>query len=220
MDKEDLGHFRMTASRLAEQQSDSKNGLSGKGLPRSPHDPHSCLAKARAIFSCYRRDEAQDPDGFVANLAVVLGDYPASIVDIAADPRTGVSTVHQMGLPNVGQIRQFLEDKLSHREKLQRLAELPKPEFQRLPKTPAGPGDLANVFVAKDVRQYPQMVERAKTGDPREFRFVDGARPGIWVALSWFDMPAAVGSKFRTASTDEIRAYYAKPTDEGQGEAA
>lgn len=166
------------------------------------------------ICCCYRRDEAHDPDGFIAALAVVLGDYPTAIVDYASDPRTGIVTAFPMGLPNVGQIKKFLDDKLSYSEKLKKLAEIPKPEFQRLPKPPAGPGDLANVFVAKDVRQYAQMVERAKTGDQREFRFVGGERPGIWVALSWFDMPAAVGSNFRTATDTELRGYYAKPKSE------
>jgi hypothetical protein len=149
----------------------------------------------------------------------VLTDYPADIVNLAADPRTGVVASFPMGLPNVGQIRQFLEDKLSHREKLQRLAELPKQEFKRFPPTPAGPGDLANVFVPETVRQYAQMVERAKTGDPREFRYATG---GIMVGLSWFDTPAQVAKTFKTPTNEEIQKHYAKPdligAEAGEGE--
>jgi hypothetical protein len=64
---------------------------------------------AQAIFGCYRRDEAHDPEGFVAALTAILSDYPASVVNYAADPRTGVATEFPMGLPNVGQIKQFCD---------------------------------------------------------------------------------------------------------------
>lgn len=71
--------------------------------------PDLCLQRARLICGQYRRDEAQDPDIFAQALALVLGDYPAHIVDFACDPRTGIITEYKMGLPNVGQIRDFLE---------------------------------------------------------------------------------------------------------------
>jgi hypothetical protein len=145
---------------------------------------------AKAICGCYRRDEAQDPETFAAGLAAVLMDYPADIVRLAADPRTGVVSAFPMGMPNVGQIRQFLEDKLSHRDKLQRLAEMPKPEFTRLPKPSAGPGDLANVFVPVGTPMYDRFVERAKDADPREYRYDEKGRAGIFVALGWFHTPA------------------------------
>lgn len=220
MDRDDREHFKTMSSASAGQPTGSKTGSSAKASQPSRHDPHSCLAKARAIFSCYRRDEAQDPDGFVANLALVLGDYPASIVDLAADPRTGIITAFPMGLPNVGQIRQFLEDKLSHREKLARLAALPKPEFVRgLPRPVAGPGAWANVLLRPEHPMYARFIERAKTADPREFEFTN---EGIRVSLAWLERPADhIATKhFKVPSEEFLRELYpAKPAAQ-EGEAA
>lgn len=161
------------------------------------------------ICSCYRRDEAHDPDGFIAALAVVLGDYPASVVDYAADPRTGVITAFPMGLPNVGQISQFLEATQIKQERLQHYASLPiVPASHRLPKPPLGPGDLANVFVPNTDRNYARMVERAKTADEREYRHEQG---GIRVALGWFTKPSEQARRFKPLSADDLRALYPKP---------
>jgi len=89
------------------------------------HPAHDwCLSKARAIAGCYRRDEAHDPETFAAGLAVVLADYPAAIVEYAADPRTGVVSKFPMGLPNVGQIKEFCDGVLSRQERIARYASL------------------------------------------------------------------------------------------------
>lgn len=163
---------------------------------------------ARAICGCYRRDEAHDPDTFAAALAVVLCDYPAEIVRYAADPRTGVIVAFPMGLPNVGQIRQYLDGVMAKQERLRRYAALPKMDCKRLPKLPAGAGALANVFVAAGTPTYARMCEKAKTGDAREFQFEEG---GIRVALSWFEMPSQIAKHFKVPSDADLRSQYPKP---------
>jgi hypothetical protein len=141
-----------------------------------------------AICSCYRRDEAQNPEMFAAALAIVLGDYPTEIVNYAADPRTGVITRFPMGLPNVGQIKVYLDETQAWKDRLKHYGQLPKAEFARLPKPPAGPGAWANVFVPADALPYARMVELTINADHREWRY-DTERQGIWVALSWLQEP-------------------------------
>jgi hypothetical protein len=151
----------------------------------------------------------------VEALSVVLSDYPARIIDYAADPRTGISAAFPNGLPNVGQIKRFLDDKLSHFDRLQRLAALPKTERSHAarPRPMPQPGDLANVFVPKDKPLYARFVERAQAEDtnPREFRFQHG-REGIFVALTWFDssMSPRQADKLPTLSDDALRLLYPK----------
>jgi hypothetical protein len=72
-------------------------------------DQAYCQKAAQAIFACYRRDEAHNPEGYAAALGAVLSDYSRQVVDYVADPRTGVSTEFPMGLPNVGQIRDLCD---------------------------------------------------------------------------------------------------------------
>lgn len=217
MDRDNRDNIRTINSAATGQPNDYRTNSSGKASQASRLDPHSCLARARRIFSCYRRDEAQDPEGFVANLSLVLADYPADIVEIAADPRTGIITAHPMGLPNVGQIREFLEAKLVRREHMERLAALPKVEKQTyFPRPAPMAGDLANVFVPSTVPIYALMVKKAEAKDanPREYRYsADANKPGIFVALNWLDDPQGIASKKLkqiSLSEDELRRLYPK----------
>jgi hypothetical protein len=112
----------------------------GQENSHSRLDQASCLAAAKAIASCYRRDEAHDPEGFVAGLALTLGDYPASIVQYAADPRTGVVSRFPMGLPNVGQIKEFCDGILTRQERISHYASLgPAKPYEP---TPTKPGQI------------------------------------------------------------------------------
>jgi hypothetical protein len=69
---------------------------------------------------------SHDPETFAAGLAVVLADYPAAIVEYAADPRTGVVSKFPMGLPNVGQIKEYCDGILARQERLAHYSSLPK----------------------------------------------------------------------------------------------
>lgn len=140
------------------------------------------------IASCYRRDEAQNPELFADALALVLGDYPADIVKIAVDPRTGVIERFPMGLPNVGQIKQYLDDLLAKRDRLRHYAALPKPQPFRRTLEKAEP----NLFVPNEHRRYEVMAAKAQK-EPERARFEnhlcsDGqVRAGVWVPLDWFE---------------------------------
>ena len=150
MDNEDREHFKTIGSALAKPQTGLSTQRSAANL-QSRHDQASCLTKAKAIFGCYRRDEAHDPEGFVAALAAILGDYPAQLVDYAADPRTGVSTEYPMGLPNVGQIRQFLDAALRRMEIMSK----PKPIAKPYVPPPLKPGQIT----------YGEFLRRVDAGE-------------------------------------------------------
>ncbi len=42
------------------------------------------------LFSCYRQDQFQDPEGFLASLGLVLEQYPDEVIKHVTDPRTGI----------------------------------------------------------------------------------------------------------------------------------
>ena len=147
MDQEDRDHFKTIASHVAKQQT-------GLLRPTSEENSQSllvrasCLAAARAIFGCYRRDEAHDPEGFVAGLTAILTDYPAKVVGYVADPRTGVAKEYPNGLPNIGQIKEFC-DIIEQRQ-----ATMAKPSIKAAPYVPppVGPDQLT----------YAQFLERCE----------------------------------------------------------
>jgi hypothetical protein len=47
-------------------------------------------------------------------LGAILSEYSSQVVDYVSDPRTGVVTEFPMGLPNIGQIKEFC-DKIRRR---------------------------------------------------------------------------------------------------------
>jgi len=151
MDTDDHDHFKTIASQSAKPPTVSST-RQGAASSQSAHDQASCLIRAKAIFGCYRRDEAHDPDTFCAALAAILGDYSRAVVDYAADPRTGVINDFPMGLPNVGQIRGFL-DATARRTEV-----LAQPARRAIPfvPPPLKPGEINSAMFAK-------LVEEGKT---------------------------------------------------------
>jgi len=68
----------------------------------------------------------------------------------------------------------------------------------------------ANVFVPVDNVLYPQMLDRSRNADEREFRY-DQQRPGIWVARNWIDSDAPERSKpKRQFNKADLQAIYAR----------
>lgn len=170
------------------------------------------------IAACYRRDEAQNPELFADALALVLGDYPADIVRMAVDPRTGVISRFPMGLPNVGQIKEMLDDLVAKQERLARYAALPKPTKRfaadQCVKT-------ANLFVPDNVPRYAKMVEKHQKDGTRGSFFEtracsDGVtRNGIWVPLDWWEEPMADERKREPRPlqvSDHLKALIARQT--------
>lgn len=188
MDIEDREHFKTIGSASVARPNGSERRQS-RELSASRLDPASCLVKAQMICGCYRRDEAQNPDAFAAALALVLADYQADIVNLAVDPRTGVSSQFPMGLPNVGQIKQLLDDLQERQDRLKRYSGMPKP--QRRDYTP--PAKKPNLFVPTSAPFYEKMLAKAEK-EPELAVFMKGhvcwdgeKRDGVMVPLSWWE---------------------------------
>jgi hypothetical protein len=145
--------------------------------------------RAKMLFGCYRRVDANDPDVYVAAVAAVLAMFDADLIREVTDPRTGIITSekYMSFMPNVGELKVYCDGVAARRERLQRLGSLPQPDFTRaqLPKPPPAPGDRATVFVPASNSHYPAFLEWSKTADVRLFKFKQ--RPGIWVSYDTWE---------------------------------
>lgn len=47
--------------------------------------------RARLMFGCYRKGDANDPDTYVAAVAAILADYDDDVIRRVTDPRTGIA---------------------------------------------------------------------------------------------------------------------------------
>ena len=126
MDTEDREHFKTMQNPSARHLELWRQQQKRASLSSDPGQAY-CQRAAQAICSCYRRDEAHNPEGYAAALGAVLSDYSRQVVDYVADPRTGVSAEYPMGLPNEGQIRDLCDATTRRMEVLARPRALAAP---------------------------------------------------------------------------------------------
>lgn len=62
----------------------------------------------KLLFSAYRLDQYSDPDGFMAQAAVVLSGYDPEVVSYVTDPRTGIQRAHKFP-PTISEITDACE---------------------------------------------------------------------------------------------------------------
>lgn len=153
------------------------------------------MQRAEILFGSYRRGDANDPERYVGSIAAVLSLYDPDLIREVTDPRTGIQTTdkHASFMPNAGELKRYCEGVAAHRERMTRLAAVPRPvpADRRLAAPPAAPGSFANVFVPEGHRRYAGLQKWAETADPKFWRYgpsSDG-RPGLWVAYNVWDAP-------------------------------
>lgn len=169
------------------------------------------MERARLMFGCYRRGDANDPDIYVAACTAVLTHYSAEIVKAVTDPVFGLpsrkSETGWSGLPDVADVKAACEAEAVRTERLQKYAALPRTEFKRLPRPAAGHGDWATILVLPNTPQYPRMVEVIKDADVRKWKHDAGGR-GIWVSFDLLDQPMPAKAGFTQHTDAELRALY------------
>lgn len=65
----------------------------------------------------------------------------------------------------------------------------------------------ANVFVPADNALYPQMVDRSRTADERDFRHDQN---GIWVARGWVDIDVPTRTRAKRFTLEDLQRLYAR----------
>jgi hypothetical protein len=147
--------------------------------------------RANLLFGCYRRGDANDPDTYVAAIAMILSKYAVEVIKEVTDPYSGLPSKKKengySGMPDVADVREACDDEANRIARMDRYSKLPAPDFSR-PRLAAPqrvPGDLATIFVPESNPRYAALLEWSKTADGRKFKFEQ--RPGIWVSHDIWD---------------------------------
>lgn len=184
-----MGDEPYRTQRETSTKTSSQSSTSGT----SPHRAAYASQRARMLFGCYRRGDANDPETYVAAIAAVLARYEPDLIREVTDPNTGIHATekHMTFMPNVGELKVYCESLAARRDRLRNLGarRVPDPDQARIEAPKPQPGDLANVFVAETHARYSHWCEWAKSSEPRLWKYgksSDG-RPGIWIAHNALD---------------------------------
>lgn len=158
-------------------------------------DQHPMRNHVLMLLGQYPHAAPDNPVIYRLSIAEILAAFPERAVKSLVNPVTGFVSQKRdrFGLPELGDIRAWLENWVRQEERLQSYAALPSPQKSK----PIGyvtgsrrrPG---NLFVPQGFPGYDRMVELRAQGREGETEFdtrvcSDGEkRNGIWVPLNWF----------------------------------
>lgn len=140
------------------------------------------MDRAKLLFGCYRRAEANDPETYVAAITAVLCEYPADVVRSVTDPSRGLPRKLKWA-PSVQEVAEACEEEMAHLDRIKKGQQTTAASSiswqQRRPVV------RANLFVSSDRARYPEMLAKAEKSDKTDFIY-SHEPPGIWVPINWF----------------------------------
>lgn len=171
------------------------------------------------MFGCYRRGDANDPDTYVAAVAMVLSRYAAEVVKAVTDPFSGLPSRlkgEYGGMPDVADVRAACDREAERLERYRSLgSRKPVPRIEGPPRMSRG-----NVLVPPTAPQVAGLLKRAEKADKGDWHH-DPDRRGIWVPHHWmFESFSVEGGGFSSYSEAELRAMYPQPKAPGEDTAA
>ena len=154
----------------------------------SKANPATVSRAIQLLFSAYRRDDFADPEGFVAQLGVILCDFSEGVVTYVTSPKTGLQRRSKWP-PTISEVLEACEGHQLHLERLRK----PRPVFER--RLPAPPpqdlpqGSLARIFVPEGHVRYADLVVWTETAESKFWKFGESSdgRQGVWVSLDVWD---------------------------------
>lgn len=169
------------------------------------------MSRAKVLFGCYRRGDANDPEQYVASIAAVLTLYEPALIREVTDPRSGIATDAKFSafMPNSGELKIYCDTIRDRRYRIEKLAALPRqPMLPRYIDTTT-PGRRANLFVRADAPQYADALKWTETADPADWKWDPAGRHGIWVVINWHaKTPMKDGPKPFHWTDEELRKRY------------
>jgi Protein of unknown function (DUF2826) len=70
----------------------------------------TAVERARLLFGCYRKGDANDPETYTAAVAAILADYEVEVIMRVTDPRTGIPR-HLKFMPNPAEVAEACDAK-------------------------------------------------------------------------------------------------------------
>lgn len=140
----------------------------------------------KILFAAYRPDQYADPDGFLAQLGLVLEGYEGETIIAVTDPRAGIQRRSKWP-PTIAEVVEACDAENIARATRERYSRMPSPKFHRVSLPPdRRPGRRANVLIPRDSDKYARAVAISEKADEADWKW-DEQGLGIWLTLNLFD---------------------------------
>lgn len=161
------------------------------------------------MLDSYRRNDANDPDGYVGAITLVLTDYPRAVVEYVTDPRTGIQAQDKFRsyAPNSGEVKAACDIEMRRIAESQRILPTKMPNRRYFPPE-RYPGSRANVFVPASHPQFETLLawSRSPQADECDWIMAEGG-VGIIVGLNVLQSMGAIRrtTPSLAVSTEQMR---------------
>jgi hypothetical protein len=189
-----MGHETKEKGQLSRLGDASRLALSRSG--RSANcEPEVAAARATLLFGYYPRNEANDPEIFIAGATAMLASYPEVVVERVCDPIRGLPSKSKF-LPAIAEIRETCEREMVWYDAVERRERERRHTAEVLaPAPPATAESRARVSaMAADL-----IAELNAKGEPRKMDFRPPRNPS----------EAEIGRRHFEARLPELAAEYA-----------
>jgi hypothetical protein len=65
--------------------------------------------RARTLFGCYRKGDANDPETYTAAITAILAEYSPEVIQRVTDPRTGIARTNKW-MPNPAEVAEACDE--------------------------------------------------------------------------------------------------------------
>jgi hypothetical protein len=180
--------------------------------------------RAKLLFGCYRRGDANDAETYVAAITLVLAQYPDNLIAEVTDPRSGIQTCEKFAafMPNAGELKVYCEQVASSpRYKAAAASETSEFAGRTFQGRPVD--ELTWMGVPLTPRQKQQLLDREAydnsiRSDPTRPTYEELKRRygrNFGVGKDVTETPEQINARWatQTKSWDEIKQFYEKNPD-------
>ena len=112
------------------------------------------------MFGCYRKQDANDPEIYVAAIGATLNEFPPAVIDFVTDPRTGLPS-RLKWLPTVAEVREACEVRFETAKNILRLKEMAEEKQRIIDRNDTTPSQKsgARSWLDEIDRKFPDLLK-------------------------------------------------------------
>lgn len=98
-----MDEFKQVATSFQPPKTSLSESKPLESVPMTAEHLQFAAKRARLLFGCYRKGDANDPETYTAAITAILADYDDEVIVHVTDPRTGIARTNKF-MPNPAEV--------------------------------------------------------------------------------------------------------------------